>query len=92
MMPVAAKETLSLKHFILRSQVLSLYRAVIRTVCRLRRAGDQNMAGEMHQWTRHELEYYRKETDVSRIEYLLAKGRNEWRDMEKTLRLAGRLK
>lgn len=88
---MTAAETLSLKHFILKSQSLSLYRNVMRTVYRLKRMGDEKMAQEMHQWTRHEMEYYLKEKETSRIEYLLAKGRNELRDMEKALKLAGRL-
>ncbi|KAJ3793423.1 hypothetical protein GGU11DRAFT_691824 [Lentinula aff. detonsa] len=69
---------LSLKHFILRRQVLDLYRQAIRA-CRV--IPDLNTRRETLGWIRGEFERNRNLSDVIDIEEKLKLGRREMKQM-----------
>ncbi len=71
-------KTLSLDHFLLRQQTLTLYRAIIRSCYRL---PDPQAREEMERHARAEFERQKEVTDIRKIRYLLSTGRAEWKKL-----------
>ena len=69
---------LSLDHFLLRNQTISLYRAIIRSCYRL---PDSHAREEMKIHARAEFERQKDVGDIRKIRYLLSTGRAEWKKL-----------
>lgn len=69
---------LSLDHFLLRQQTLTLYRSIIRSCYRL---PDPQTKDEMMGHARAEFERQKEVTDTRKIRYLLSTGRAEWKKL-----------
>lgn len=76
---------LSLKHFIIRSQVLSLYRDTLRTITKIQ---DQDYRIEMRQWLRHEFAQRRHLKDLGDIRTQVALGRRSLNELKLSMQMA----
>jgi uncharacterized Rmd1/YagE family protein len=76
---------LSLKHFIARSQVISLYRDIIRTIMKI---SDRDYRKEMHEWTRYEFNRYRTLKDLGEIRTQIALGRRHLNELKLSMQMA----
>lgn len=66
--------TLTIKHFIIRTQVMQLYRTCFKTAQTIR---DATTRKDVEQQVRSEFERYRGESDLKKIEYLVVTGRKQ---------------
>eukprot|EP00892_Ulva_mutabilis_P006276 jgi/Ulvmu1/401/UM001_0408.1 len=80
MMPVA-----SLKHFILRSEVLKLYRACLRAA----RAAPSHSRDGALEYLHHSFAIQRHKTDYYDIKYALSDGREQLKKWREMLGMAG---
>ncbi|XP_072036678.1 LYR motif-containing protein 2-like [Amphiura filiformis] len=78
-------QAMSLKHFLLRQQVLALYRDIQRT---LRKVPDAKDREELHRWARDEFKRNKHHTDEMAIKMMLTQGKQTLRKLEGTLQLA----
>ncbi|CAF3357827.1 unnamed protein product [Rotaria socialis] len=76
---------LSLKHFIVRSQVVALYRDIMRTLLKI---DDRDYQKEMREWTRTEFNRYRKLTDLGEIRTQVALGRRHLNELKLAMQMA----
>ncbi|KAL8611419.1 hypothetical protein ACOMHN_014474 [Nucella lapillus] len=76
--------TLSLKRFILRSEVLRLYRDMLRVVKRVPSTQQQT---ELHRWIRTDFENNKHHTDEEAIRMMITKGRMSLKELEQSLAL-----
>ncbi|XP_038047373.1 LYR motif-containing protein 2-like [Patiria miniata] len=78
-------KALTLKQFLLRQQVLGLYRDIQRS---LRRVPDKTDREELRQWAREEFKKNKKQQDEIAIRMLLTQGKRTLREIESTVILA----
>ncbi|CAF3074249.1 unnamed protein product [Rotaria socialis] len=76
---------LSLKHFIVRSQVVALYRDIMRTLLKI---DDRDYQKEMREWARTEFNRYRKLTDLGEIRTQVALGRRHLNELKLAMQMA----
>ncbi|UJR26160.1 hypothetical protein I4U23_007504 [Adineta vaga] len=76
---------LSLKHFIVRSQVLALYRDIMRTMMKI---DDQDYRKEMREWTRSEFNRNRTLRDLGEIRTQVALGRRNLNELKLSMQMA----
>lgn len=80
----------SLKDFILKAQVISLYRDILRTCNAVKKTGDKSAAVELSKWARSEFDLNRTLENKYEISRAVTRGRSQLRDTQKTLSLADR--
>ncbi|XP_076466457.1 LYR motif-containing protein 2-like [Babylonia areolata] len=76
--------TLSLKRFMLRSEVLRLYRDMMRVVKRL----PSSQQAELRQWIRTDFDNNKHHTDEEVIRMMITKGRMSLKELEQSVTLA----
>ncbi|XP_052741176.1 LYR motif-containing protein 2 [Bicyclus anynana] len=79
------KQTLSLKQFLLRQEVLKLYRDIIRT---LRKVPDESTRLELKEWARTDFRNNKHHSDETTIKSMLHYGRKSLDDLRKSLALS----
>lgn len=75
----------TLQHFIVRAQVLKLYRRILSSC---RKVDDPALQRELRQWARSEFESRREVEDLEQIKYLLRNGQSQARTLEGSLKLS----
>ncbi|XP_016930540.3 LYR motif-containing protein 2 [Drosophila suzukii] len=80
------KAALGLKQFMLRQEVLKLYREIFRTI---RQVPDKNSQLELRSWARHDFETNRNQTDEVAIKMLIQHGRRSLTELRTSLQLSG---
>ncbi|EDV56428.1 LYR motif-containing protein 2 [Drosophila erecta] len=80
------KASLSLKQFMLRQEVLKLYREIFRTI---RQVPDKNSQLELKSWARHDFQTNRHQSDEVAIKMLLQHGRRSLTELRTSLQLSG---
>ncbi|KAK7089394.1 LYR motif-containing protein 2-like [Littorina saxatilis] len=76
--------TLSLKRFLLRSEVLRLYRDMLRT---LKRIPSQDQRKDLQQWIRTDFDNNKHHTEEAAIKMMITKGRMSLKELEQSLDL-----
>ncbi|XP_045450025.1 LYR motif-containing protein 2 [Melitaea cinxia] len=79
------KSTLNLKQFLLRQEVLKLYRDIFRTI---RKVSDERTRMEMKEWARTDFRNNKHHTDETTIKSMLYYGRKSLKDLQKSLALS----
>ncbi|XP_047530995.1 LYR motif-containing protein 2 [Vanessa atalanta] len=79
------KATLNLKQFLLRQEVLKLYRDIFRTI---RKVSDENTRLELKEWARSDFKNNKHHNDETTIKSLLYYGRKSLKDLQKSLALS----
>ncbi|XP_063381971.1 LYR motif-containing protein 2 [Cydia fagiglandana] len=79
------KAALSLKQFMLRQEVLKLYRDIFRT---LRYVSDESTRLELKEWARTDFRNNKHHTDEATIKSMLFYGKKALQDLEKSLALS----
>ncbi|KAM3957074.1 LYR motif-containing protein 2 [Aphomia sociella] len=79
------KATLSLKQFMLRQEVLKLYREVFRTI---RLVSDNTTRKELKEWARTDFRNNMHHTDETTIKSMLYYGRKSLKDLQHSLALS----
>ncbi|CAH2269006.1 LYR motif-containing protein 2 [Pararge aegeria] len=79
------KKTLSLKQFLLRQEVLKLYRDIIRTV---KKVPDESTRLELKEWARTDFRNNKHHNDETTIKSMLHYGRKSLEDLRKSLALS----
>lgn len=82
--PKFFKEGLSLDHFLIRSQVISLYRQIVRCT----KGMDKPSAKEIIQWARADFERHRHETNIDNIKSLISSGKHQMHSLQNSVYLA----
>ncbi|XP_041351986.1 LYR motif-containing protein 2-like [Gigantopelta aegis] len=77
--------SMSLKRFIRRSEVLKLYRDILRT---LKQVSNEEYRQELKKWARRDFENSRHQDDEEAIKMLLTKGRMQLKELTRTLQLS----
>ncbi|ALC40706.1 CG34229 [Drosophila busckii] len=80
------KATLSLKQFMLRQEVLKLYREIWRTT---RLVPDKQSQQELRDWARHDFQTNRSQSDEVAIKMLMQSGRRSLTELQTSLELSG---
>ncbi|KAI8073271.1 hypothetical protein BC940DRAFT_290966, partial [Gongronella butleri] len=75
---------MTLNHFLLRGQVLSLYRKLIRCTKGLNKSD----ADELRHWIRADFERYRNERDLDKIKNLITVGQHQMHTLQGSVSLA----
>ncbi|XP_075429928.1 LYR motif-containing protein 2 [Ascaphus truei] len=76
---------LSLRQFMLRQQVLGLYRKILRAVRQIPNASDRRYTEE---WAREEFKRNKGTTEEVTVRMMLAQGQKQLQELERTLQLA----
>ncbi|XP_046447870.1 LYR motif-containing protein 2-like [Daphnia pulex] len=76
------KKVLTLKQFMLRQEVLNLYREVLRTA----RKVDRHQKDEIIKWARSDFETHRSHTNEETIKGLLINGRQMVKELQSTIK------
>ncbi|XP_068617312.1 LYR motif-containing protein 2 [Battus philenor] len=79
------KKALNLKQFLLRQEVLKLYREIFRT---LRKVPDETTRLELKDWARSDFKNNKHHTDETAIKSMLFYGRKSLKDLERSLGLS----
>uniref|UniRef100_A0A6B2EIK5 LYR motif-containing protein 2 n=1 Tax=Phlebotomus kandelakii TaxID=1109342 RepID=A0A6B2EIK5_9DIPT len=79
------QRALTLKQFMLRQEVLRLYRDIFRTIRRVPRDGQQ----ELQEWARRDFRTNSHHTDETTIKMLLQYGRRSLNELKNSLELSG---
>ncbi|XP_032516580.2 LYR motif-containing protein 2 [Danaus plexippus] len=79
------KTTLNLKQFLLRQEVLKLYRDIFKT---LRKVPDEKTRLELRDWARVDFKNNKHHTDESAIKSMLHYGKKSLKDLQRTLALS----
>ncbi|XP_063362717.1 LYR motif-containing protein 2 [Cydia amplana] len=79
------KAALSLKQFMLRQEVLKLYKDIFRT---LRYVADESTRQELREWARTDFRNNKHLTDEATIKSMLFYGKKSLQDLEKSLALS----
>ncbi|KAI8879855.1 hypothetical protein K501DRAFT_325316 [Backusella circina FSU 941] len=82
--PKFFKESLTLDHFLLRKQVISLYREIARCT----KGMDKGDAKELLRWARDDFERHRKETNIDNIKSLISSGKHQMHSLQSSVSLA----
>lgn len=80
------KAALSLKQFMLRQEVLKLYKEIWRTT---RLVPDIHSRRELREWARHDFNVNRNQDDEVAIKMLLQSGRRSLSELQTSLELSG---
>uniref|UniRef100_A0A182P6Z0 LYR motif-containing protein 2 n=1 Tax=Anopheles epiroticus TaxID=199890 RepID=A0A182P6Z0_9DIPT len=80
------KAALSLKQFMLRQEVLKLYRTIFRTI---RQVPDASSRRELRDWARADFRNNRNQTDELAIKMLLQHGNRSLKELQTSLELSG---
>ncbi|GAB0090806.1 LYR motif-containing protein 2 [Sergentomyia squamirostris] len=80
------KPALTLKQFMLRQEVLGLYREIFRTIKRVPSIGDR---GELKDWARRDFRSNSHHTDETTIKMMLQYGRRCLTELQNSLNLSG---
>ncbi|KAI9484023.1 MAG: hypothetical protein EXX96DRAFT_560541 [Benjaminiella poitrasii] len=83
-LPKFFKEDFTLDHFILRGQVISLYRQIVRCT----KGMNKSDARELIRWARADFDRHRKETDIDTIRSLLSSGKHQMHSLQSSVSLA----
>ncbi|XP_057378644.1 LYR motif-containing protein 2-like [Daphnia carinata] len=75
------KKVLSLKQFMLRQEVLSLYREVLRTARKV-----DGQKEEITKWARGDFEAHKSQTDEATIRGLLINGKRMVKELQSTIK------
>ncbi|KAI8140166.1 hypothetical protein BJV82DRAFT_671936 [Fennellomyces sp. T-0311] len=75
---------MSLQHFMLRGQAISLYRQILRCTKGL----DKREAREIRDFARGDFERYRNERDLYKIQSLLSSGKQQMHSLQASVQLA----
>ncbi|RCH87426.1 hypothetical protein CU097_010601 [Rhizopus azygosporus] len=80
------KEGLTLDHFLLRAQVISLYRQIVRCT----KGMDKSNAKEIIHWARADFERHRHETNIvhDNIKSLISSGKHQMHTLQNSVSLA----
>ncbi|EDO41072.1 predicted protein [Nematostella vectensis] len=78
-------KALSLKQFMVRRQVLGLYRDLMKA---LNKIPDKNHQKELKEWTREEFKQNKTETDPAAIQFMITRGQQALREIASTISLA----
>ncbi|CAH4033937.1 LYR motif-containing protein 2 [Pieris brassicae] len=79
------KSALNLKQFLLRQEVLKLYREIFRT---LRKIPDASTCQELKEWARTDFKSNKHYTDETSIKSLLHYGKKSLKDLQRSLALS----
>ncbi|XP_004925482.1 LYR motif-containing protein 2 [Bombyx mori] len=79
------KATLNLKQFLLRQEVLKLYRDIFRTI---RLVPDELTRIELKQWAQSDFKNNKHHTDETTIKIMLHYGKKTLKDLQHTLALS----
>ncbi|XP_034829003.1 LYR motif-containing protein 2 [Maniola hyperantus] len=79
------KQTLNLKQFLLRQEVLKLYREVFRTI---KKVPDESTRLELKEWARTDFRNNKHHSDEAAIKSMLHYGRKSLEDLKKSLALS----
>ncbi|OWR45770.1 hypothetical protein KGM_214537 [Danaus plexippus plexippus] len=79
------KTTLNLKQFLLRQEVLKLYRDIFKT---LRKVPDEKTRLELRDWARVDFRNNKHHKDESVIKSMLHYGKKSLKDLQRTLALS----
>ncbi|CAD7012755.1 LYR motif-containing protein 2 [Ceratitis capitata] len=80
------KTALNLKQFMLRQDVLKLYREIFRTI---RLVPDKSNQRELRDWARHDFRVHSGQTDELAIKMMLQYGRRSLTELQTSLDLSG---
>ncbi|CAD7088305.1 unnamed protein product [Hermetia illucens] len=80
------KQALSLKQFMLRQEVLKLYREIFRCI---RQVPDAATRAELKSWARHDFRANQHQSDESAIKILIGHGRKSLTELRNSLALSG---
>ncbi|KAJ6649452.1 LYR motif-containing protein 2 [Pseudolycoriella hygida] len=80
------KPTLNLKQFLLRQEVLKLYRDIFRTI---RDVPEESSRKELREWTRHDFRNNIHHTEEITIKMLLNHGKRSLSELRTSLELSG---
>lgn len=80
------KPGLNLKQFIIRQEVLKLYREILRTI---RRVPDKSTQYELREWARHDFRINKCQNDEIAIKMLIQHGRRSLTELQNGLSLSG---
>ncbi|KAG2205686.1 uncharacterized protein EV154DRAFT_598555 [Mucor mucedo] len=83
-MPKFFEKGLSLNHFLVKRQVISLY----RQICRCTKGMSKSDAKELMQFARADFERHRKETDIDTIKSLISAGKYQMHSLQSSVTLA----
>ncbi|XP_036333075.1 LYR motif-containing protein 2 [Rhagoletis pomonella] len=81
-----AKTALNLKQFMLRQEVLKLYREIFRTI---RLVPDKTNQRELRDWARHDFRTHSGQTDELAIKMMIQYGRRSLTELQTSLVLSG---
>ncbi|RVE47438.1 hypothetical protein evm_007849 [Chilo suppressalis] len=76
---------LTLKQFMLRQEVLKLYREILRTI---RQVPDKNTRKELIEWTRTDFQNNKHHTDEATIKTMLYYGKKSLKDFQNSVALS----
>ncbi|XP_041980048.1 LYR motif-containing protein 2 [Aricia agestis] len=79
------KTALSLKQFMIRQEVLKLYREIFRTI---RKVPDKTTQQELKEWARSDFKNNKHNTDEHAIKSMLHIGKKSLKDLQKSLALS----
>ncbi|KAI8988496.1 LYR motif-containing protein 2-like protein [Mycotypha africana] len=82
--PKFFKEAPTLDHFLVRAQVISLYRQIVRCT----KGMDKTQAKELLQWARADFERHRFEKDIENIRSLITSGKHQMHSLQSSVMLA----
>ncbi|XP_071114439.1 LYR motif-containing protein 2-like [Haliotis cracherodii] len=77
--------TVSFKRFMLRTEVLKLYRDILRAI---RQVPDPDHKRELKEWARHDFKQNKHHQDEETIKMMLTKGRMSLKELESAIHLA----
>ncbi|XP_046560427.1 LYR motif-containing protein 2-like [Haliotis rubra] len=77
--------TIPFKQFMLRSEVLKLYRDIMRAI---RQVSDADHRRELTEWVRHDFKQNKHHQDEETIKMMLMKGRMSLKELESAIHLA----
>ncbi|XP_011187960.1 LYR motif-containing protein 2 [Zeugodacus cucurbitae] len=80
------KTALNLKQFMLRQEVLKLYREIFRTI---RLVPDKSNQRELRDWARHDFRTHSGQTDEMAIKMMMQYGRRSLTELQTSLDLSG---
>ncbi|XP_058065207.1 LYR motif-containing protein 2 [Anopheles bellator] len=80
------KAALSLKQFMLRQEVLKLYRTIFRTISQVPDAATRQ---ELREWARHDFRQNKHQTDELMIKMLMHNATRSLKELQTSLELSG---
>lgn len=78
-MPPSVKKFMTLRQFMVRSQVLGLYREALRTI---RLIDNQSERDYLKKWVRDDFEANRHHTDETTIRMMLTQGKSQVKELQ----------